>query len=482
MLVVALIKVGTMSNVEKIKQIAIKILESENQPEELNKSISQLSNIEDRLLLKSIVDKSSELLKSGYSTRSGADDPDNIKRKSKNIGGGLTTGLQSMPHQKEWGGTGVDSASREAQQSRRKSAKNHVHVKHPETGKVVDVVHASGRKKGKSIFTDDDHKTKTLASLNESKVEKSLGSLLQKLRKAQKVVSLAGRKKAKKKQEQLKETKDHREQMKDIGSQIDAAMAAGMDEHGNLPEQKKPDLKLVKNKYTRSLAQAKQLTDRRSQSKLDYSPQSKTSVGTENMRPGKAANIHTTREASSIGSQDRLTPGTRITYRDKSPKTGKQLYSDPDTFKSEVIKYDSNGQWSLDKAKVDDVKYDGKKGAASAKRADRAARKEGYVPHKRGQGDVKGYYDKESGEFVREASYKKPQGISSFKDSHPTQQQEPTKTQTQTMDLKAASEDSVDKAAETPNTVEGRENTLTEHRSVSETPNVKSGVDSTIKL
>lgn len=186
-------------------------------------------------------------------------------------------------------------------------------------------------------------------------------AVLEALRKAKEVISLAARKKGKQRKQQLADHKAQQAEHKDISSQIDHAMRVGMDEHGNVPEPtkpKKPNLKLVKeDKYTTSLASAK-LKPKAPSSKLDYSPQSKTSVGRENMRPASKPNIHTEKPASTIGNNDKLTTGTRITYGDRSKaRTGAQIYNDPETWKSlpddnygGLIKTDENGQWSLDKA------------------------------------------------------------------------------------------------------------------------------------
>ena len=85
-----------------------------------------------------------KLAKGDYPDRdfkSPADIANNAKRKSNNIAGGSTTGVASMPHQKEWGGSGADAAGREAAKAKALSAKNHVEYthNHPETGESVTV-------------------------------------------------------------------------------------------------------------------------------------------------------------------------------------------------------------------------------------------------------------------------------------------------------------------------------------------------------
>ena len=111
---------------------------------------------------------------------------------------------------------------------------------------------------------------------------------------------------------------------------------------------------LSKDRYTTSLATAK-LKPKAESSKLNYVPQGKNSVGRENMREGSQPNIHTEKPASSIGPNDKLTTGTRITYRNNRPKTGSQIYNDPKTWEKSLpdenygglIKTQENGQWSL---------------------------------------------------------------------------------------------------------------------------------------
>lgn len=101
-----------------------------------------------------------ELSKSGYKGYTVAD---NAKRKSNNTG--ETTGIHTMNSIKEYGGSGADAAGREAAKSKAMSAKNPTSLKNSE-GKVTDIVHSSGKKKGKSVFVDEDHKNEHLAELN----------------------------------------------------------------------------------------------------------------------------------------------------------------------------------------------------------------------------------------------------------------------------------------------------------------------------
>ena len=153
-----------------IRQEAIDILIKAHDGEDVKKlisaAVSQLANIEDRILLKSIVE--SGLEKSKYAGRdygSAQDIANNAKRKQNNMSGGQQTGLSSMPHVKEWGGSGVDAASRDAKKYKKMSAKNTTNKIDPKSGKVVDVLHSSGRKKGKSVFSSDGERAAHIASL-----------------------------------------------------------------------------------------------------------------------------------------------------------------------------------------------------------------------------------------------------------------------------------------------------------------------------
>lgn len=100
------------------------------------------------------------LNKSGYK---GYTEADNAKRKANNLSEG--TGIHTMDRIKQYGGSGPDAASKEAKKAFKMSAKNPTHIKNAD-GKVTDVVHSSGRKKGKSVFESEEHKTQHLAELN----------------------------------------------------------------------------------------------------------------------------------------------------------------------------------------------------------------------------------------------------------------------------------------------------------------------------
>lgn len=89
------------------------------------------------------------------------------------------------------------------------------------------------------------------------------------------------------------------------------------------------DMKKAENKYLKSLS-----TPKERPTKADYMPQPKSSVG-DLKREGSDIKPKRTRDAADIGEKDSLKEGDRIQYRKDKPKTGKDLYSDPDTFKSD---------------------------------------------------------------------------------------------------------------------------------------------------
>jgi hypothetical protein len=123
-------------------------------------------------LKKSINDRMDEILKKGnFPGRdfdSEVDVANNAKRKQKNMG---NTQVAGMPHVKKdgkQGGSGKVSLNREVAKQKAMSARNPTKILGPD-GKVKDILHSSGKKKGKSIFIDEDHKNEHLAELNASK-------------------------------------------------------------------------------------------------------------------------------------------------------------------------------------------------------------------------------------------------------------------------------------------------------------------------
>lgn len=91
---------------------------------------------------------------------SSQDSSNMARRKAKNIAGGSTTGVSAMPHEKPYGGSGPSAASESAKKQKKLSAKNPTKI--IRDGKVVDMVHSSGRKKGKTIFSSDEERQKHL--------------------------------------------------------------------------------------------------------------------------------------------------------------------------------------------------------------------------------------------------------------------------------------------------------------------------------
>lgn len=65
----------------------------------------------------------------------GYTDSDNAKRKSNNLG--EETNISAMPRIKEYGGSGVNAAAREAKAMKAKSKKNPVKVSIYENGELV---------------------------------------------------------------------------------------------------------------------------------------------------------------------------------------------------------------------------------------------------------------------------------------------------------------------------------------------------------
>lgn len=130
-------------------------------PEVHRESARQIArqNLKDTKNIKPKLPKDN-LTKSGYD---GYTDSDNARRKANNMT--ESTGIHTMNRVKRYGGSGVDAANKQAQSAKLKSAKNHTHIKNGE-GKVVDVVHSSGKKKGKSIFSDEKQKAIHLSDLN----------------------------------------------------------------------------------------------------------------------------------------------------------------------------------------------------------------------------------------------------------------------------------------------------------------------------
>lgn len=150
-------------------EILTKAVETGNfNTEELNIYLAQLPTMEARQELYEIIN----LVKSKYIHRDykpgSADDTNNSRRKSNNISGGQQTGIPTMPHIKEYGGHGPSAAATAAKKYKALSAKNPTHVKDT-SGRVVDVLHSSGPRKGKSVFKDGAEKEHHLNEINNKK-------------------------------------------------------------------------------------------------------------------------------------------------------------------------------------------------------------------------------------------------------------------------------------------------------------------------
>ena len=104
-----------------------------------------------------------KLSKSGYKGYNAAD---NVRRKLNNLETGKEANLpQTMNRVKEYGGSGPSGASKEAVKAKSLSAKNHTIVRGAD-GKAIDVIHSSGRNRGKSVHKTPEEKAKALAEIN----------------------------------------------------------------------------------------------------------------------------------------------------------------------------------------------------------------------------------------------------------------------------------------------------------------------------
>lgn len=87
---------------------------------------------------------------------------DNARRKANNIETGETNLPKTMNRTKQYGGSGPSAAVKQAKKQKQMSAKNPTKIY--KDGKLHDVVHSSGRKKGKSIFSSDAERQAHIAS------------------------------------------------------------------------------------------------------------------------------------------------------------------------------------------------------------------------------------------------------------------------------------------------------------------------------
>lgn len=137
----------------------------ENKPTSPKKEVDDVTRYErkaasDESFVKFEANGQWSMQKSGYD---GYTDKDNIKRKANNMS--ESTGIHTMNSIKQYGGSGADAAGKEAKKAFKMSAKNPTTLRGAD-GKATDVVHSSGRKKGKSVFESDEHKAQHLAELN----------------------------------------------------------------------------------------------------------------------------------------------------------------------------------------------------------------------------------------------------------------------------------------------------------------------------